>query len=84
MCRCKLVPSRVRPQINQRPVVEAGALKIAVLEREAERADQMEPGFDCRGEARDRAGILRNFRANQNDVKIGLDVIFRMATLSRD
>ena len=82
-CR-KLVPSPVDAQIYQRPVVQAGALQIAILERESERADQMEPRFGCRGQTRDRSRVLRNLGANQNDVKIGLDVFFRMATQSRD
>ena len=32
----------------------------------------MEPGFGRGGETRDRAGVLRNLGANQNDVKFGL------------
>ncbi len=68
----ELIPSVVSLQIHQRPVVQAGALEIAIFERESERAYQMKPRFDCGGEPRDRAGVLRNLGTHEDDVQIRL------------
>src|SRR5208282_5110996 len=72
MHRGELLPSFIRAQIHQRPVVEAGALEIAILERESERTHQVEPGLGRGGQTGDRSCVLRNLGANQDDVQIRL------------
>src|SRR5260370_38178291 len=54
---CEFVPSGVSAQIHQRPVVEAGALQLAIFEGEPEAPDQLEPGVGRPGGAGDRAGV---------------------------
>ena len=72
MRRGKLLPSFVGAQIHQRPVIQPGALEIAILERESERAYQVQARFDRGGQPRDRSGVLRNLGTNQDDVQIRL------------
>ena len=66
------IPSCISLQIHQRPVIQSGALQIAILERIAERAQEMQPDARGGGQARNRAGILRDFGADEDDVEMRL------------
>ena len=50
------------------PVVQTCAFHALVVEREAERLDQMQHAAGRRAGAGDIAGILRNLRLDQNDI----------------
>jgi hypothetical protein len=54
-------------EVDERPVVEAGAAEVAVLEREAEAADQVERGAGRSAQAGDRPGVLRDLRLDEDD-----------------
>ena len=71
MRRNEVIPFCIGRQIHQRPVIQPGALEVAILERVAERADQMKAQFGRGRQARNRAGILRNLGADQDDVQDG-------------
>src|ERR1019366_5053906 len=78
MHRGELLPSFIRAQIHQRPVIEARALEIAILERESERTHQVQPGLGRGGQTRDRSRVLRDFGANQNNVQIRLGQVHQL------
>ena len=62
------VPARPHPQVDVLPIVEAGALHLPFLEREAERLDEMQGGAG--GEARTAGvpGVPVNLWMDEYDV----------------
>ena len=66
----KLLPVIMHAHIDVGPVVEAGAFEIAIVEREAEWADEVEPGERCGAEPRDCAGVGWNLGRDQHDVQL--------------
>ncbi|EDT11909.1 hypothetical protein BgramDRAFT_1515 [Paraburkholderia graminis C4D1M] len=50
-------------------IVEAGAAQLGVVERKAERLDQMQTCAGVRTQADDVAGVRRNFRFDENDIE---------------
>jgi hypothetical protein len=62
-------PAGVSSEIDQGPVIEARAFEIAVVERESQGADQMEPRANGGGQPSYRAGVLWNFGPYQYDVQ---------------
>jgi hypothetical protein len=60
--------ARVHGEVDQRPVVEPGALQVAVLEREAERLDQVQRRAGGGRQARGAAGVVRDLGVHQQDV----------------
>ena len=52
-----------------RPVIAAGPLERAIVEAEAETADQMESGAGGGAEPGDVAGVRRNLRFPKRDVQ---------------
>jgi hypothetical protein len=50
------------------PVVETGALDLFLVEREAERLNQMQRGAGRQAGATDVAGVPVDFRMHENDV----------------
>ena len=55
--------------IEKMPVIEPRTLELPVVDRKAERPDEMEPRAGCGAGARDVAGILGDFGFYQNDVE---------------
>lgn len=82
-------PARVRfsrLQLRQRipdakidlfPIIETGPLQLPIVQREAERLDEVQRRTRRETEAADVAGIRRNLRLNENDVE-------RQLQLARD
>ena len=66
----KILPRRVHAEIDEFPVVEAGALQMFVVDLEAKRFDQMKRREGGRAKPSDAAGVRRNFRFVQNDVHL--------------
>src|SRR5688572_1110886 len=64
------IPVPPQADVNVFPVVETGALNLALFEREAERFDQMQSG--CCGQARSPhiSGIPMDLRLDQDDVSL--------------
>ncbi len=50
-------------------VIEPGAPHAGIVEREAERFDQMQLGAGIGAQANDVAGVGRDFRLDQDDMK---------------
>lgn len=73
MDRIEAIPILMRTQINEGPVVEAGALEIAIRERITERADEVQEYFRGGRQACDGARVLRNLRPHEHDIKGRLD-----------
>src|SRR6266699_3913142 len=65
------LPARVLGEPHVRPVIEAGAAEMAVVDREAERIDQVERRGGGEADAADRAGVLRDLGRDQDDVHAG-------------
>src|SRR5579884_2923137 len=51
------------------PVIQAGALQFSIVDSKAERLDQMQLASGSGAQARDVAGIGRNFRLDKRDVE---------------
>ena len=62
-------PVLVHPEIGLVPVVEAGALHVLLVQREAERADQVQRRVGGGAEARDVPGVGRDARFDEGDVQ---------------
>jgi hypothetical protein len=62
------VPARVAAPADVRPVVEARAAQVPVVDGEAERIDQMQRLVGRHAEAPDRPRVLRDLGRNQDDV----------------
>src|SRR5215469_11713733 len=50
------------------PIIETGAFQFSIIERKAERFDQMESRSRCETKTTDVARVRRNLRLNQNNV----------------
>src|SRR5881396_3845377 len=64
----KVVPVGVVAHVHVWPVIEARTFEIPVLQREAQRTDQMETGIGGRAQARRGAGVRRNLGFDKDDV----------------
>ena len=68
--RVKRVPVVVHPDADAVPVVQPRALELGVGEVKAERADEVE-GYPGRGaRSRDRAGVARDLRRDEDDGEV--------------
>jgi|SRR5580698_6479790 hypothetical protein len=67
------IPILVGAQIDERPVVEAGAFEVAVRERITERTDEVQKYFRGGRQACDRARVLGNLRPYEHDIEGRLD-----------
>ena len=63
-------PSVVERHVEMGPIVEAGACDRAVVERETEGFDEMERRAQADAESADCAGIVRDFRPQEDDGKV--------------
>src|ERR1700679_2487750 len=50
-------------------IIEAGPLQALVIQAKSQRLDQMQSGAGVRAQANDVAGITRNLRLEQHDMK---------------
>lgn len=57
-------------QIDVRPVVESGPFEVAILEREAQRPDQMEPSLGSGTQSGDTPRVGRDLRLDQDYVQV--------------
>ncbi len=73
MAREEVVEGRVLLELDEVPVVEAGAANGALVGAEAEAPDQVERALRRRGEAADVAGVLRDLRLHQDDPEGRID-----------
>jgi hypothetical protein len=71
MRRHECFPPIVGFQIHQWPIVQSGALEVSILEGIAEWADQMQANPRSGSQARNRAGVLGDFRADEDDIEEG-------------
>ena len=56
-----------------RPVIQTGALQVAVVDGEAERVHQVEHRVRCPAEAGDGTGVGRDLGFDEDDVQVGSD-----------
>ena len=59
----------VLAHVDEVPVVDAGAAHAALVDAEAERADEVEHRRGRGAEARDAAGVRRDLRLDEDDVE---------------
>jgi hypothetical protein len=60
-------------QVNEVPIVKAGAPDAVLVDPEAEPADEVERALRGGGETRDVACVLRDLGLNEDDVEGGLE-----------
>jgi hypothetical protein len=73
MERIEAIPILIRTQINEWPVVEAGAFEVAIRKRITEWADEMQEYFRGGRQACDGARVLRNLRPYEHDIECRFD-----------
>jgi hypothetical protein len=66
------LPIGMHFEVDVGPVVQSRAAQVAILEGEAQRADQVEARGGGGAKPRRGSGVLWNLRRDEDDVKIGL------------
>ena len=72
MRREEIIEGCVITDIEQVPVIQAGALQVLVIHPEAQRLDQVQHRAGDRAGARDIARVLRDLGLDQNDMEHAL------------
>src|SRR5688572_22797798 len=73
------LPAVPDSQVDMLPVIEAGAFHLSLVEREAERLDEMQPRAHGQARAARVPGVPMNLGMDQNDV--GLHAFSTRSTL---